>query len=657
MKKYNVFISCKSEDYSKAESIYNWLIDVGYQPFFAPITLKISSTPGEPVVFGDEIDDALEQADSMIVFTSKAEYVKTGYVKDEWRTFVEEQRAGRKSGFLLTILDGVKVDDLPIRLRSVQSFNLLDYKEGVLRFLGKAIFQNETKRVAVERQSENNRIYIEEVKQYTEVAANKERKNLVFTVNGVSFKMIYVRGGTFMMGATPEQGKDAEDNENPVHQVTLSDYFIGETQVTQSLWKAVMGTNPSYFKGDDLPVEEVSWNDCQIFIQKLNALTGKTFHLPTEAEWEYAARGGDKCQNFKYAGGNTIGDVAWYKDNCDDKAHSVKGKRPNELGLYDMSGNVWEWCEDRYDNYNVSNQNDPKGPLFGLDHLLRGGSRNDRARNCRVSKRFLRPGGHPDRYIGMRLALEKEQEDETKTFNVGEVEFKMIRVSGGTFRMGAQSKDPNADNYDTEAYDDESPVHDVKLSDYFIAETEVTQALWKEVMGTEPLYDGGWKEKLGRGDSHPVYWVSWNDCQYFIRKLNAKTGQTFRLPTEAEWEFAARGGNKSRGFKYAGGNMLDDVAWYSDNSDSRTHPVKGKQPNELKLYDMSGNVWEWCQDIYPMGDYSISQSDISSCKAEGLNRVLRGGSWDDYPRGCRVAVRGNGVDGCPYVNHGLRLAM
>ena len=222
-----------------------------------------------------------------------------------------------------------------------------------------------------------------------------EKRDQEFNLNGVSFKMIFVRGGTFMMGATPEQGKDVEDNENPVHQVTLSDYFIGETQVTQSLWKAVMGTNPSYFKGDDLPVEEVSWNDCQNFIQKLNALTGKTFHLPTEAEWEYAARGGDKCQNFKYAGGNTIGDVAWYKDNCDDKAHSVKGKRPNELGLYDMSGNVWEWCEDRYENYNVSHQNDPKGPLFGLDHLLRGGSRNDRARNCRVSKRFLRPGGHP----------------------------------------------------------------------------------------------------------------------------------------------------------------------------------------------------------------------------------------------------------------------
>ena len=163
-----------------------------------------------------------------------------------------------------------------------------------------------------------------------------------FTVNGVSFTMKLVEGGTFQMGATSEQGSDAYNSEKPVHSVTLSNYYLGETEVTQALWNAVMGSNPSYFEGDALPVEQVAWNDCQEFIRKLNQKTGKNFRLPTEAEWEYAARGGKKSNGYKYAGSNDIGSVAWYTNNSDSKTHPVKGKSPNELGLYDMSGNVWE---------------------------------------------------------------------------------------------------------------------------------------------------------------------------------------------------------------------------------------------------------------------------------------------------------------------------
>ncbi len=174
------------------------------------------------------------------------------------------------------------------------------------------------------------------------------RADEVITVKGVSFKMIGVQGGTFTMGATSEQGSDAGSDEEPAHQVTVSTFSIGDTEVTQELWQAVMGNNPSNFKGPRRPVEKVSWEDCQNFIRELNSLTGKRFRLPTEAEWEYAARGGRKANGHKYAGSSSIDNVAWYRDNSGSQTHDIATKLANELGLYDMSGNVREWCQDWY---------------------------------------------------------------------------------------------------------------------------------------------------------------------------------------------------------------------------------------------------------------------------------------------------------------------
>ena len=226
-----------------------------------------------------------------------------------------------------------------------------------------------------------------------------------FTVNGVSFTMVGVECFKFMMGATSEQGSDAEDDEKPTHSVWLSDYMIGETEVTQELWRAVMGNNPSRFSGTNLPVENVSWNDCQTFIQKLNQLTGKNFRLPTEAEWEYAARGGNKSKGYKYAGSNTLGDVAWYEDNNSYRTHPVKQKQANELGLYDMSGNVLEWCQDWFGSYTHGAQTNPKGPSSGSCRVCRGGSWNFNARFCRVSNRIIdTPTGFGNN-LGLRLAL------------------------------------------------------------------------------------------------------------------------------------------------------------------------------------------------------------------------------------------------------------
>ena len=229
--------------------------------------------------------------------------------------------------------------------------------------------------------------------------------NKTFTVKGVTFTMVAVEGGTFMMGATSEQGSDAYDDEKPVHQVTLSSYYIGQTEVTQALWKAVMGNNPSKFEGDNKPVNNVNWDDCQDFVIKLNQLTGKRFRLPTEAEWEYACRGGKKSRGYKYSGSNTIDDVAWYDDNSSWETHPVATKSPNELGIYDMTGNVLEWCQDWWDIYSSAAQTNPTGASSGTYRVDRGGCWYWSAKFCRSSIRESSPYFRRSDILGLRLAL------------------------------------------------------------------------------------------------------------------------------------------------------------------------------------------------------------------------------------------------------------
>lgn len=217
--------------------------------------------------------------------------------------------------------------------------------------------------------------------------------------------MVQVDGGTFTMGATSEQEKDADICEKPAHQVTISSFYIGKYEVTQEEWQAVMGNNPSYFKGNNLPVENVSWNDCQEFICKLNAITGKKFRLPTEAEWEFAARGGSRMSRFKYAGNNKIDHVAWYIGNSSLRTHDVGLLSSNVLGLYDMSGNVWEWCNDWYELYGLVPQINPIGPSFGTNHVFRGGAWNLIEWSSRVSNRNHNSSDYRGRNLGLRLAL------------------------------------------------------------------------------------------------------------------------------------------------------------------------------------------------------------------------------------------------------------
>lgn len=246
-----------------------------------------------------------------------------------------------------------------------------------------------------------------------------EPETEIFTVNGVSFSMVTVKGGTFMMGAAADDDF-ANNNERPAHEVTLSTFSIGQTEVTQELWMAVMGSNPSWYTSEhnytdnfNRPVEQVSWYDCLYFISKLNELTGMTFRLPTEAEWEFAARGGNLSQGYKYAGSNNYNEVVIYWDTMPSQTEGTEGygpqpvctMAPNELGLYDMSGNVFEWCHDWYGSYSDEAQTNPQGPESGSQRVCRGGAWNHSHRDCRVSFRYSLPTSSAYSAFGLRLAL------------------------------------------------------------------------------------------------------------------------------------------------------------------------------------------------------------------------------------------------------------
>lgn len=223
-------------------------------------------------------------------------------------------------------------------------------------------------------------------------------------------EMVYVEGGTFQMGSD-----SGESDEKPVHSVTLSAFNIGKYEVTQAQWTAVMGNNPSSFSGcENCPVENVSWYDVQDFIRKLNAQTGKNYRLPTEAEWEYAARGGKQSRGYTYSGSNDLGSLAWNTDNSSSKTHAVGGKLANELDIYDMSGNVWEWCSDWYGAYNSYSETNPTGASSGQPRVLRGGSWNGSANYCRPAFRFWNNPDEWDYDYGFRLVLPIEDESKSE---------------------------------------------------------------------------------------------------------------------------------------------------------------------------------------------------------------------------------------------------
>jgi formylglycine-generating enzyme required for sulfatase activity len=438
-----------------------------------------------------------------------------------------------------------------------------------------------------------------------------------------AIEMVFVKGRAFT-------GTDGS--------VTVGDFSISKYEVTQRLWKLVMGKNPSVTKGDDnLPVESVNWDDAHEFVRKLNAKTGKAYRLPTDAEWEFAARGGTKSKGYEYSGSNKAGDVAWYEDNSSGKIHTVGTKVPNELGIHDMSGNVWEWVSDAW----------KEGTVF---RVVRGGSWHGGARGCRVSNRHSGNGKQNRFYdIGFRLAHDGDvgqASTPVKTEKATPVVAAKTEKAAPAAAAKTEKAAPagTAKEIDVNAIDvvfvkggtfTGKEIGTATVGDFYIAKYEVTQGLWMTLMGKNSSQFSG-------DVNLPVENVRWKDVLEFIRKLNAKTGKKYRLPTDAEWEYAARGGNKSKGYKYSGSNDVDEVAWYEDNSEDKTHPVGTKQANELGIHDMSGNVREMTNDAYGR---------------EERSGYMRGGSWYGSSGGCFVYGRAVFDRGIAYEDLGFRLAL
>ena len=466
--------------------------------------------------------------------------------------------------------------------------------------------------------------------------------------------MVFVKGGCFNMGDTFGDGGAVE---KPEHEVCVDDFHIGKYEVTQGQWKTVMGSNPSHFSscGDNCPVESISWNDAKEYIRKLNRQTGKNFRLPTFTEWVYAARSGGKRE--KWAGTSSeseLGEYAWYKDNSGNKTHAVGQKKSNGLGIYDMSGNVWEWVSDWY-NYKNSSENNSNRTNSVSYYVLRGGAWN-------YNQKMLRGrlvGFSPDFQIissGLRIAStpRRNSGEMSREITVVPEEIKnMVFVKGGCFEMGCGDWTRVCD-------DDEKPVHKVCLDDYYIDMYEVTQKEYRRVIGENP--SSTFENTLMA--SKPVDSVTWHDAKAYCEKV------TKRLPTEAEWEYAARSGGKRQ--KFAGFSDYSEMFYYVNHCDKncfftanktdqndgykRTAPVGSYKANELGIYDMSGNVWEWVSDWHKADYYKHSSMHNPQGPETGSERVLRGGSWSSYPKAVRSSYRNRKVPFNTNVDNGFRCA-
>jgi formylglycine-generating enzyme required for sulfatase activity len=501
-------------------------------------------------------------------------------------------------------------------------------------------------------------------------------KLTLFTENlpkGITLEMVGLPAGQFLMGS-PDSDPDASDSEKPQHQVKVNSFAIGKYLITQAQYEAVMGNNPSHFKNNPQnPVECVSWNYAKAFCQKLSRITGKTYRLPTEAEWEYACRAGTTTRYYFGDNDNQLGDYAWYTGNSNHTTYPVGQKKPNGWGLYDMSGNLWEWCEDDWHGNYIGAPDDGTAWIDNdnrsqSEKCVRGGSWFTHPICCRSAYRSRRNRRVNNDYDTFRVVcvstvtstqlpiapvtstpLPKVSPPPpsspspppakltlfTENLPKG-VTLEMVGLPAGKFLMGSFGSD------------DEKPPHQVKVNSFAIGKYPITQAQYQAVMGNNPSY-------FKNNPQNPVECVSWNYAKAFCQKLSRITGKTYRLPTEAEWEYACRAGTTTRYYFGDDANQLGDYAWYYGNSGGKTHPVGQKKPNGWGLYDMSGNVWEWCEDNWH-GNY-IGAPDDGSAWLDNDNDypIVRGGSWYLNPDRCRSAYRVSYYRRVNYNHYGFRV--
>ena len=440
---------------------------------------------------------------------------------------------------------------------------------------------------------------------------------------------------------------------------TLSDFYICPVEVTNKLWEDVMEWRPEgqTNNGDSYPVSNVNYYDIVKeggFIDKLNTMcasqlpSGKRFALPSEAQWEYAARGGQKSMGYTYSGSNTIGDVAWYRDNSDGTTHPVGLKQANELGLYDMTGNVWEWTRDHFVYFDKLPLDQGLNYVCNADNnyrVNRGGSYGTRQTGLETAYHTWL--GIHQNYInrGLRLVLVDNFNEETLVEPIQPDNLLSIAVNNGTVGYYLPMVEVKGGEYEL-VYErvGEQKTFTGTLSDFYICQTETMNYIWQTVMGSTPE---GQTESEGL---YPVTMVNYEDITGtggFLDRLNAMcadqlpAGMHFALATEAEWHYAAHGGRKSNDYIYAGSNTIGDVAWYADNAGQASHFVASKQPNELGIYDMSGNVWEYCNDWYAdLADLPADQGTNYTGPESGEKIVGGGGCYDSAPYTCTSAYHG-----------------
>jgi len=516
---------------------------------------------------------------------------------------------------------------------------------------------------------------------------------VTFRIGEAEQRLRWIPAGRFVMGS-PENEEGRFGDEGPQHEVHLSrGFWLFDTPCTQALWQAMTGDNPSQFKGENRPVERVSWEDCQAFIVELDRrLPGLELRLPTEAQWEYACRAGTTTARYH----EDLNAIAWYRNNSDSQTHEVGQKRPNAWGLYDMLGNVYEWCQDDRRDYMSTAAVDIE---TGAHRVIRGGCWENPAQFVRSAYRYAHEPANRYPDLGFRCSSSSASEPARARAAWGESEqqaepaetpprrpaARLLRLqdeprmatalpASEGFRVSTDrdrlyfaritrppwASEIGRDAYglwgvldvdgvrqrlrwmppgrfwmgspedDREAFDAEKPRHEVLLSrGFWLFDTPCTQALWQVVMGDNP--------SQFKGDNRPVERVSWEHCQDFIARLNQNqryTGLELGLPTEAEWEYACRAGTETP--RYA--DDLDAIAWHVNNSDGNTHDVGKKIANAWGLHDMLGNVLEWCQD--GRGNYHNDTvvNPVGSTEA-GARRVFRGGCWNYPARNVRSAYR------------------
>lgn len=524
-----------------------------------------------------------------------------------------------------------------------------------------------------------------------------EAKDSPFDISARTLQilMTFVEGGTFLMGS------DFTSDRGPSHDVTVDGFYISTYEVTQDIYEKVMKKNPSKFRGARHPVENISWFDAVRFANALSRRdrleevyvidgedvgcdwTKSGYRLPTEAEWEYAARGGNKSTGYTFPGSNDPRSVAWYGDNSRYKTHPVGKKRPNELGLHDMAGNVIEWCWDWFSMYGSEALANPTGPARGMGRVVRGGDYRYDRQTLFPENYFREEPSTKEDWIGFRLVLQAKANTknsaktrdtlhvcpECRSFNYPLQTFRCVKcgrenlcqshydeqkgmcrrcasisiidtrklridmkfVEGGTFLMGS-------DDYTILT----KPVHSVTLDSFYMATYEVTQDIYEKVMGTNPSFRNGVRR--------PVESLSWFDTVRFANALSLHDGleevytingenvscdwakRGYRLPTEAEWEYGARGGIMDRGRLYP--EKKEEVAFDRLLHSSRYHAtffdayeVGEFKSNELGLYDMCGNVREWCWDWF--GGYSDATQMNPTGPESGMERIIRGGYMRD----------------------------